>query len=474
MKRLRPKHVRTRLTLWYVAVLTGVLILYAIGTSVFLFFNLRRELDRNLRQDFETVENLIEMSPDGAIRFIGRTRHDTEDHVRVARFVEIWLEDGQRLYRNEPLHSLSLDGPPKQQDFATETQIVSRELADGRAVRLMQGGERVGSGRVLIRLAHSEERLWHELREFIGGLLLGLPLALLIAGLGGYALARRALSPIDEMARQAEQISAEHLDERLPAENPDDELGQLARVFNAMLERIQVSFEQLKRFTSDASHELRTPLTALRSVGEVGLQDRRDPSHYREVISSMLEEVDRLTHLVDSLLLLSRADAGHIQLKGERISLFELAQEAMNLLSVLAEEKNQRVSIEGSKTISVHADRSVLRQALINLVDNAIKYSPAGGSIFIRIQTNEQNCAIVEVEDSGPGIPSEHHDKIFERFYRLDKARSREMGGTGLGLSIVQWAAQVHGGRIEIASEEGLGCTFRLVLPVELSLKGAS
>jgi heavy metal sensor kinase len=462
---LRPKHVRTRLTLWYVSVLAGVLILYAAGTSVFLFFNLRSELDRNLRQNFETIESLLEITADGTVRFIGRRHHDTEGYGEEGHFFEIWSPDGRRLYRSGQWRSLSAGGVPKPEDFGAGTQIVSAKLADGTAVRLMQGTERVGSQQVLIRLARSEARLWHELREFVGGLLLGLPVALLIAGLAGYALARRTLAPIDQMVRQAEQIGADHLNQRLPVENPYDELGHLARVFNAMLARLQSSFEQLKRFTSDASHELRTPLTALRSVGEVGLQDTKDASHYREVICSMLEEVDRLTHLVDSLLLLSRADAGHIQLKHERVSLAALAQEAVNLLLVLAEEKDLRVTIEGDEQIRVHADRLLLRQALINLVDSAIKYSPKDATVAIRIYTEERQQAVFEIEDKGPGIAPEHHDKIFQRFYRVDKARAREMGGTGLGLSIVQWAAEVHNGSVEIASEEGRGSVFRLVLP---------
>jgi heavy metal sensor kinase len=318
---------------------------------------------------------------------------------------------------------------------------------------------------LLVRLGHSEERLWHELRKLLGGVAFGIPLALAAAGLGGYLLARRALAPVDAMRREAAEISAESLSERLPVENPEDELGQLARVLNQSLDRLQAAFQQLRRFTADASHELRTPLTAVRSVGEVALQDKRAPEEYREAIGSMLEEVDRLTRLVDSLLVLSRADAGQISLNRMRLPLVEVVQEAVSLVEVLAEEKGQQVRVESEPAIAVSADRLILRQALINLLDNAIKYSPAEARVNIRLGKRNPREIVVEVVDQGPGIPSEHRQRVFERFYRVDPARSREQGGAGLGLAIADWAVKAHGGSLELESEEGRGSTFRIVLP---------
>jgi len=218
-------------------------------------------------------------------------------------------------------------------------------------------------------------------------LLLGFPIALVLAGFGGYALARKALAPIDSMATQAKTISAERLSDRLSIENPEDELGKLGAVFNDTLARLQAAFDQLRRFTADASHELRTPLTAIRSVGEVALQDQRSPAEYRDVIGSMLEEVDRLTRLAESLLALSRADAGHVQLQREDISLVHVAREASSLVEVLAEEKRQRFDIEGNADLLVSVDRLILRQAIVNLLDNAIKYSPAESRILVRVQS---------------------------------------------------------------------------------------
>jgi heavy metal sensor kinase len=287
-----------------------------------------------------------------------------------------------------------------------------------------------------------------------------------LAGLGGYALARKALAPIDAMTSQTQKISAERLSERLSIENPDDELGKLASVLNAMLGRLQAAFDQLRRFTADASHELRTPLTAIRSVGEVALQDQTIPSEYRDVMGSMLEEVDQLTRLSESLLELSRADAGHVHLQRTDIALLNVAQEAHSMVEVLAEEKDQTIEITGDANIFVSADRLLLRQAIANLLDNAIKYSPTNSRITIQVLLGTKNTARLDISDEGPGIPVEHRSHIFDRFYRIDQARSRELGGVGLGLSITRWVVEAHGGEISLSSQEGQGATFRVSLPV--------
>lgn len=267
------------------------------------------------------------------------------------------------------------------------------------------------------------------------------------------------------MRRETQKISAEDLGARLSIQDPSDELGRLGAVLNDMLSRLQGAFEQLRRFTADASHELRTPLTAIRSVGEVALQDSKNAAEYRDVIGSMLEDVDRLTRLVESLLSLSRADANHIRLDRVGISLFAVAEEAVAMLEVLAEEKHQTIDVQGERDVAVFADHLILRQAIVNLLDNAIKYSPAESSILFRVHRGEGNTAILDVIDQGPGIPVEHQPYVFDRFYRVDKARTREWGGTGLGLSITRWAVEAHRGEITLTSEEGRGTIFHVWLP---------
>jgi len=306
-----------------------------------------------------------------------------------------------------------------------------------------------------------------ELHELLVAILIGLPIALAISALGGYSLARRALRPVEEISAQAQTISAERLGRRLPVENPHDELGHLAGVLNDLLARLEMSFEQMRRFTADASHELRTPLTAIRSVGEGALRGRDVNPAGRDVIGSMLEEVERLTTLVDALLTLSRAEGGHMPVRRESVALLDLTREVASHLSVLAEDKHQQIDLRSDNGLApVEADRAVLREAFINLLDNAIKYSPDGARIAVRLHGDGGGMACVDISDQGPGIPPEHQERIFERFYRIDKARSRDMGGAGLGLAIAKWAIDAHGGSIHVESRPGEGSTFRVTLPL--------
>jgi signal transduction histidine kinase len=230
----------------------------------------------------------------------------------------------------------------------------------------------------------------------------------------------------------------------------------------------------VRRFTADASHELRTPLTAMRSVGEVALREGRDPERYEETIASMLEETDRLTRLVDGLLLLTREGRAAYRKRFERFDLAALVQESVDLLKVLAEEKEQRAVLHLEPETFVTGDRTTLRQAVVNLIDNAIKYTPRGGTIFASVSMPDAACALIEVADEGPGIPAEHREKVFERFYRVEEGRGRATGGVGLGLAIARWAVELHQGSIELAPESKNGSTFRVRLPLASSARLAA
>jgi heavy metal sensor kinase len=274
------------------------------------------------------------------------------------------------------------------------------------------------------------------------------------------------------MASRAGEITASRLNERLPVNGTGDELDHLAEVFNQTLTRLDDSFRQLKQFTSDASHELRTPLAALRSSGEVGLERNGTREEFRELVGSMLEEVNRLTCLVDELLLISRGDSGAIHLKYSRVAVLQLARETVALLEPLAEEKQQRLVLVGDEQATLQADPVFLRQALINVLHNAIKYSPPGATTSLRVEKPNQQSITIAVQDSGPGIATEHAARIFDRFYRVDQGRSRGAGGFGLGLAIAQWAVQAHGGEISMSSSLGQGSTFRIALPLNDSSEG--
>jgi len=303
-------------------------------------------------------------------------------------------------------------------------------------------------------------------------LVLGLPVVVVFAGVGGYILARRALTPIDRLAAEARRITADRLHERLSVPNQRDEIGRLAAVINDTFARLEASFDQLRRFTADASHELRTPLAVIRGIGEVGLGETRTPAEYKEAIGSMLEEVDRLTTLVDTLLRLSHGDAGTVRLSREPVDLGQLTRDVVSSLTILAEERNQRIAFTETDHTVATVDRLVFREAITNLLDNAIKYSSEGSVIDIRLRT-DRDLAVLEFADRGPGIPSAHRARIFDRFFRLDEARSRASGGTGLGLAIAKWAVEVHDGHLSVDENPSGGSVFRITLPLTAPLDNA-
>ena len=465
MKGIGSLPVRTRLTLWYFGVLSGILFLFSCGISTVIFFQLRTQLDDHAIEELETIEGFLRFRADGTIVLQSIDHDHPYPATAQERFIEVRAPNGTVLFRNELLGNRSLGGDPEPDEGRNSYTERSIRLSDGTRVRLISRRHNVEGRQTLIRLGFNEQMLWQRFFRVAAGLFLGLPMALALAGWCGHLLAKRALLPISKMARRVQEINAEQLNARLIAENSHDELGRLAAAFNETLGRLERSFEQLRRFTSDAAHELRTPLTAIRSVGEVGLQKDADSGYYREVIASMLEESSRLGRLVDGLLLVARADSGQVQLERTDLPALELARETATLLDALAEEKGQTVSIQGDDTARVHADRAILRQVLVNLLDNAIKYSPPGGRIVVRVRIADTNTTAIEVEDTGPGISAEHRERVFDRFYRTDEARSRDSGGVGLGLAIAKWGAEVHGGHLELDSMPGSGCVFRLLLP---------
>jgi heavy metal sensor kinase len=446
MNRILGRTLRRRLTVLYGILLTLALALYVIGTSTYLLHDLKKQLDASLGHDTEMVEGLLSLSHEGQIQLASQEGEANEEEPDRGFLLEVWSTDGKLLYRSAVLDGNPLGPPPEVMAHHWRQSLRSNRLKNGMRVRMGSRLHGIEGRTVIVRLALSEEPLWKEFWGMVSVLSVGVPITVLVIGIVGYIVAGRALQPVDAMAHRARKISAEHLNERLQIENPDDELGHLGVAFNDTLARLEGSFEQLRRFTADASHELRTPLTAIRSVGEVALQHSGNTGYYRDIIGSMLEEVNRLTRLVESLLTMSRADAGQIQLQRTSVEVLDLA-------------------VSGDSGLMVWADRLILRQALINLIDNAVKYSPSVGAINIRVKSVDK-AVLIEVEDSGPGIPAEHADKVFQRFYRIDKARTRAEGGTGLGLSIVEWAVSVNDGSSDFVCEPRRGCTFTIRLPI--------
>ena len=453
----RSHSVRVRLTLWYVAAMMLVLGVYVFGVYTIVRRNVSESLDERLRADYYWASATVEEGSDGMFMPVPQVDLLLEDE---SPWVQVWNGDGSELLlandeaRRRPI--------PEAQALAAQTEDRTATFPTTTVpVRVLSRRSFIGARPVTIQVARSEAAMRQELRELAIIFVFGLPIAVVIAGLGGYTLARRALAPIEQMTARARSITAERLSDRLPVSNPDDEMGRLATVFNETLGRLQQSFDQMGRFTADVSHELRTPLTAIRSVGEVGLRGHRDEAAYRGIIGSMLEEVDRLASLVDRLLALSRAETHQATLSLDEVELARLAEDVVGHLAVLAEEKRQTITIEAGPAPRVRADRLVLRQALINLVDNAIKFTPAGGEIRIRLSDAPLETR-VDVVDSGPGVPPEARERIFDRFYRSD---GLDAGGSGLGLSLARGAVEALGGHVTLEDTGARGSTFRITLP---------
>jgi heavy metal sensor kinase len=426
--RIAAPSVRMRLSLWHAGVLAIVICLFSAGALLFVRARLYRALDEQIGQDLATIEKVYreETGDLGELDHrMGLALFEVAEGDTVIYRTSRWPPPAARPYRMRT----SADG--------THRVSVARDEA---AVR---------------------QTLWTLAIVFA----VGIPCAFGLAMAGGYLLAGRVLAPVGAMAETARRITAESLSARLPVDNPRDEFGRLAGVFNETLSRLEAAFEQLRRFTADASHELRTPLTSLRSIGEVALHRSLTIQEYRDVVASMLEEVDLLTRLVENLLLLTRAEAGRIPMTRTVVNLSDLVVSVSDGLRVLAEEKDQAWSVDVAEPVTAVCDASILRHGVTNLVYNAIKYTPNKGVVRVAATRSSAGDAVIEVQDTGPGIAAVHRERIFERFYRVDDARSRDAGGIGLGLAIARWAVEANGGRIELQSEEGRGTLFRIVLP---------
>jgi heavy metal sensor kinase len=445
--RIRPASVRVRLTLWYTVILAAIVLALFAGVYLIIKASFIRQLDREADAEFQVVSQDLAEDPAD----LGELQDEVPGRIFEVR------RDGAELLATAAFRASGLEG------LTPDGAAPRRTIVAPSGARFRMRSGTVASGLVL-SVAVSEEPVRRALKTLIVILALALPVGLALAALGGSVMAGRLLRPVALMASRAEKISAESLSSRLPVEDPRDEFGRMAVVINGMLARLEDSFDRLRRFTADASHELRTPLTVIQSVGEVALQEDLDAAAYRDRIGSMLEEVGRLSQLVDTLLTLTRADAGVLAMRRKEIDAFDLAARAVDDLRPLAEEKGQELTLVSKGAARIVADESTLRLALVNLLDNAIKYSPPSGAIVVGVRGADREV-LIEVADNGPGIPAEQVPRVFDRFYRTDSSRSSLAGGAGLGLAITKWAVEVNGGRIELESREGRGSTFRLVFP---------
>jgi two-component system, OmpR family, sensor kinase len=468
----RAGTIRVRLTLWYVLLLSIILVGFSAVLYLLLDSGLDNQVDNDLRAAAEQVRGAIALRNGQLV--VQSTEGESELTPLGERGVlaRVLAPDGTVIesvgpYSTLPVPqaSLALAATGQGQPFFDQ-----EDTAGGTPVRLYTlPYEQNGTIYGFIEVGQSLKSAQDTLHSLLLLLAVVVPGTLVLASAGGWFLANRAILPIDNITRLVRRISAEDLTQRLDLDLPDDEVGRLASTFDSMLDRLEEAFERQRRFTADASHELRTPLTIMKGEIGVALNRPRSASEYRRVLSELEEEVDRLTRLVEDLLLLARADTNRPLLSVEPVDLRHLLEKVLDRVGPVSSAKAQTVELQTPESIQVCGDASKLERLFLNLVDNAITYTQAGGRIVVRASAASSTPAsvLIEVADNGPGMSADQVAHIFERFYRADLSRSSP-GGAGLGLSIARWIAELHGGQIFVQSTLGRGSVFSVSLPVAL------
>jgi heavy metal sensor kinase len=483
--------IRARLTFWYTLLVLSTLLAFA-GVSYFYTSNtLSDNLDISLGNEVRWVKNFIQpqaskvkpskrsidmllrKKPKQELVLPDSVETDSEgdeadeiwnqiyEHTLLSpkkTYIQVADNRGAIIYRS---YNLGPDTLKLDKRVAVDTTFLTRTWLHGDPIRVAATRDRNFSilvGYPLGELSDLLENLFSIFRILI-------PIALAVSVFGGLYLAYKSLRPVDVITTRARRITAENLDQTIPSRDVDDEIGRLTSTINEMIQRLHNSFAQVKQFSADASHELRTPLTIMRGEIELALRTTKAPEEYRRILQSSLEEILRMSSIIENLLVLAKADQGLSKADFTEVDLATLVSELYDDSEVLAEPKHIHVSLKKNAPITLVGDKVRLRQLFLNLIDNAIKYTPEGGSVSLTVE-RQNGTALFQVEDTGIGIPSQDIDKVFDRFYRVDKARSRDLGGAGLGLSIAKWIAELHRGTITVQSEPNKGSTFTVHLPI--------
>jgi two-component system, OmpR family, sensor kinase len=459
---------RVKLTLYYLALLTAVLVFFGVAVYTYLARSLVTIIDDSLVYQARAI---TERMAAGEGTDAATEEGQTEETLIAPQLFQIIDEQGRVMDTptRTKYDALPVNVGELRQITDGEHHLSTARLPSGEQLRLVTRRAKDAEGHTFyVRLGQSLSSFQKARRHL--SLLLGIvgPVALLLGSYGGLLLANQALRPVDRLTRAAKEIGEGDLSKRVPVPPQKDELGRLATTFNRMIERLQAAFERQRQFTSDASHELRTPLAVMRGDIEIALRRDRQPAEYRRVLTSNLEEILRLTRLVEDLLMLARADSNQSLLRAEPMAVDELCEQTVEYLTPLAEQKSQTLQYEppAQRPLTINGDAQRLKQMLLNLIDNAIKYTGQGGRVTVRAR-QEGREAVIEVSDTGRGIPAEDLPHIFDRFFRHSRNTSdKTVVGFGLGLSIVKWIVDSHGGKIAAASKVGEGTTFTVRFPL--------
>ncbi|MGC8669420.1 MAG: sensor histidine kinase [Chthonomonadales bacterium] len=488
---MKPRSLRARLALWHAGLLALTLVVLAALTLILLRRFLHSRADK-LLEDYadQTARSIaVELYQSSLQPRPERPRFLNKELQEWSRQIQVVDAYNNVVDRSDGLASHTLPTSMDARVNALKGRTTFETFYDlgEHPVRVVTVPVQMGHDvPYLVQAAASLEGVDDALRRASLILVVLTPSVFVVSLLGGWILVGRSLRPVDEITRTALAIEHTNLDRRIAEPATDDEIARLASAFNEMIARLDRSFRQIQQFSADASHELKTPLTSIRGEAEVALMAELTPEGYRAVLRSIVDEVERMSAIVENLLILARADAHQIQVRRERVALHEMVMSVYEQMEPLARRRGVSLEIGPMVEAEVEGDPLWLPQILINLVNNAVKYTPAGGTVTVSVTTlglpsaaapaakpdavpQKPPTALIAVEDTGPGIPPEHLPHIFDRFYRVDAGRSRDAGGVGLGLNIAKWAAEAHGGTITVQSEIGKGSVFTVELPLALN-----
>lgn len=462
---------RVRLTLWYGSALALVLIIFSVILYAMTARNLRDAVDESL-EDTATIA-VRSLEERGFLPLLNERELLSQfpELARIDKFFQIFSPSGTITISSPNIkhHDVPLSRTALETAFSGHSIFESAKYPNEPPLRVISVPIMYqGNLLYIVQVGTSMETVGETLHRFLILLVIAIPIALAVSLAGGWFLAGRALRPVDEITLAAQRIAAGDLSQRLGMPTAQDEIGRLAATFNDMIGRLDASFRQIRQFTSDASHELRTPLTVMKGETDLILRRPRPVDDYKSVLESNLEEIDRMTRIVDELLFLSRADMGEVKMEALPVALEALVEDVHRQARALGHDRNIEVVLGTVTPVVVQGDDLRLRELLLNLVENAMKYSHPGGKVEIALLRERQEARL-SITDHGIGIAPSDHNKIFQRFFRTDVARAHTKKGTGLGLAICAWIADLHNGRVEVQSELGQGSTFTVVLPLAQS-----
>jgi len=460
MKRLS---IGVRLMLWYVAIFAMGELVFGASMWLILRHNLYDLVDDGLESQIEDLKNFLgTQKPDATVAKLQEEVNETYAIEHSGDYLELYLDTGDLIYRSPFLQTHQSPLLPLDQ---VKRPLFRSRRVEGRHFRFAFEKLNVNGHVYTVEMGIPADDAVETLHLFSSYLLMFAPVLLLVAAGVGYWMSRRALSPVDALVRTAREVGGANLSSRLQKLETGDELQRLSDTLNEMLDRIETAFLRVTQFTADASHELRTPVSLIRTEAELALRRSRGEAEYKESLRHILLEAERTSALIEQLLALARADSGREALHMETV---DLRQTLVNVVDGWKQVATMRDLQFSANIDDQHAfvlgDETLLRRLTDILLDNAFKYTPAPGSVRLALERNGDN-AVITVQDSGVGIAKEDQSKIFERFYRVDKARSRAQGGTGLGLAIAQWIVVQHHGTITVESRPEEGATFRVELP---------